>query len=133
MALMQRSFRMPKCSGYRPRWTSRKLEGGYFVAGDGYVDPRQFAIAYANAARELGVSIELNTEVTGLRIAGGKVMGVETADGFQPADQVIVTAGPWTGLLASHPATICRCNRFDINEPEPFPLQAFRITIPWSA
>ena len=84
-----------------PAMDVSKLEGGYYVHGDGYVDPRQFANAYANAARELGVRIELNTEVTGLRSTRGRVTAVETADGTLPADQVVVTAGPWTGLLAS--------------------------------
>lgn len=78
-----------------------RLQGGYFVDGDGYVDPRRFAEAYAAAARQRGVSIELNTEVTGFVRKGERIVAVETANGLQPADQVVVTAGPWTGLLAS--------------------------------
>jgi 4-methylaminobutanoate oxidase (formaldehyde-forming) len=77
-----------------------KLEGGFFVAGDGYVEPQKCARAYAAAARELGVSIELNTPVTGLQIEAGQVRGVATDAGVVEADAVIVTAGPWTAQLA---------------------------------
>ena len=38
-----------------------KIEGGYFVPNDGYVDPQQCARAYAAAAKDLGVQIQLNT------------------------------------------------------------------------
>jgi 4-methylaminobutanoate oxidase (formaldehyde-forming) len=79
-----------------------KLEGGYFVHGDGYIDPAQFAAAYRDAGRNLGVQIELNSEVTGFGTAQGQIRSVQTADNEFPADQVIVTAGPWTNLLASH-------------------------------
>ena len=77
-----------------------KLEGGFFVAGDGYVEPQKCARAYAAAARELGVSIELNTPVTGLEIEAGQVRGVATDAGLVEADAVIVTSGPWTAQLA---------------------------------
>jgi 4-methylaminobutanoate oxidase (formaldehyde-forming) len=78
-----------------------KLEGGYFVQGDGYIDPAQFAAAYAEAARQLGVQIQLNTEVTGFGTGQGRIRSVQTAEKEFPADQVIVTAGPWSNLLAS--------------------------------
>ena len=77
-----------------------KLEGGFFVAGDGYVEPQKCARAYAAAARELGVSIEVNTPVTGLEIEAGQIRGVVTNDGVIAADTVIVTSGPWTAQLA---------------------------------
>lgn len=77
-----------------------KVEGGFFVAGDGYVEPQKCARGYAAAARELGVSIELNTPVTGLQIESGQVWGVATDAGMVEADAVIVTAGPWTAQLA---------------------------------
>jgi glycine/D-amino acid oxidase-like deaminating enzyme len=79
-----------------------KLEGGYYVHGDGYIDPRRFADAYATAARQKGVRIDLNTEVTGFLSKGGKIAGVETFAGTIAADQVVLTAGPWTGILSEH-------------------------------
>ena len=37
-----------------PEMEVERLEGALFVEGDGYVDPRQCALAYAAAARERG-------------------------------------------------------------------------------
>src|SRR4051794_1154540 len=78
-----------------PTMDVSKLEGGYYVHGDGYIDPAQLARTFAQAARERGVKIDLNTEVTGLPTTGGRITGVKTTKGTLPADQVVVTAGPW--------------------------------------
>ena len=83
-----------------PAMDVSQLKGGYFIDGDGYVEPRQCALAYAAAAQDLGVTIQCGEKVTGLRIERHRITGVETADGVEPADRVVVTAGPWTGLLA---------------------------------
>ena len=83
-----------------PAMDVSQLKGGYFVHGDGYVEPRQCALAYAAAAQELGVTIECGKRVVGLRIEAGRITGVETTDGVEPADRVVVTAGPWTGQVA---------------------------------
>ncbi len=77
-----------------------KIEGGYFVPNDGYVDPQQCAHAYAAAARDLGVQIQLNTHVTGFRQRNGEILGVETENGFIASNHVVITAGPWGAALA---------------------------------
>ena len=77
-----------------------KIEGGYFVPNDGYVDPQQCARAYAAAANDLGVQIQLNTSVTGFRQRNGEVLGVETTNGFIASNHVVITAGPWGAGLA---------------------------------
>ncbi len=83
-----------------PAMDVNQLEGGYFVPGDGHLDPQQCARAYGAAAVDLGVRIDLNTEVTGLRVDGQQIAAVETTEETIPADHVVITAGPWTGLLA---------------------------------
>ena len=82
-----------------PAMDMTKIEGGYFVASDGYVDPQLCAYAYATASRDLGVQIQLNTNVTGFRQNNGKISGVETDEGFIASNYVVITAGPWTGKL----------------------------------
>ena len=77
-----------------------KIEGGYFVPNDGYVDPQQCARAYAAAAKDLGVQIQLNTAVTGFRQRNGEILGVETESGFIGSNRVVITAGPWGARLA---------------------------------
>eukprot|EP00913_Durusdinium_trenchii_P023338 g21916.t1 len=77
-----------------------RVVGGYFVTGDGYLDPRRCALAYAAAATDLGVETRYSTNVIGFIIEDGRVKGVETETGTFSAERVVVTAGPWTRLLA---------------------------------
>ncbi len=76
------------------------LRGGTFCPEDGYADPYMAAMGFANAARRLGVRIEEQTEVTGIRIEGGRVRGVETTRGPISAPVVVNVAGPWGGVVA---------------------------------
>ena len=84
-----------------PAMDTSKVEGAYFVPKDGYVDPQQYAQAYRAAARDLGVQTQLGTRVTGLRLRNNRVTGVETEKGLVETDQVVITAGPWTGILSN--------------------------------
>ncbi len=83
-----------------PALDTTQIEGGYFVPNDGYVDPQQCAHAYAAAARDLGVQIQLNTLVTGFRQRNGEILGVETENGFIASNHLVITAGPWGAALA---------------------------------
>jgi sarcosine oxidase subunit beta len=76
------------------------LKGGTFGPKDGYADPYLAAMGFANSARKLGVRIEEKTEVTAIRIKGGRVQGVETAKGSISAPAVVNVAGPWGGEVA---------------------------------
>ena len=76
------------------------LQGGTFCAEDGYADPYMAAMGFANAARRLGVRIEEQTKVTGIRIEGGRTVGVETTRGQVSSPIVINVAGPWGGEVA---------------------------------
>jgi sarcosine oxidase subunit beta len=40
-----------------------------------------------------------NVEVTGIRLAGGKIAAVETQDGIVSTPRVVNAAGPWAGLV----------------------------------
>jgi glycine/D-amino acid oxidase-like deaminating enzyme len=66
----------------------------------GYADPHLTVNAYANAARRDGAGIFLNTEVTGVRFAPGRVAGVDTTQGRFDAPQVLNCAGPWGARVA---------------------------------
>src|SRR5215211_6113363 len=83
-----------------PHLDVKRVEGGYFVLEDGYLDPRQCARAFCGAAEDLGVRIRTGTVATGLSIRDDRVVGVETDHGFVEAGHVVVTTGPWTGSIA---------------------------------
>jgi sarcosine oxidase subunit beta len=73
------------------------LRGGTFCPEDGYADPYMAAMGFANTARRLGVRIEEQTRVTGIRLQNGRVTGVETTRGPVSAPVVVNVAGPWAG------------------------------------
>ena len=83
-----------------PHLDASRVEGGYFVPEDGYLDPRQCAEAFRAAAEDLGVRIRTGAAATGLSVRDGRVVGVETDRGLVEAERVVVTAGPWTGIVA---------------------------------
>jgi len=87
-------------SGLASHLDVSRVEGGYFVPEDGYLDPRECARAFWRAAEDLGVGIRTGTTVTELSMEDGRVVGVETDGGLVEAEQVVVTAGPWTGTIA---------------------------------
>jgi sarcosine oxidase subunit beta len=66
----------------------------------GYADPYLAVNAYAEAARRLGARIFQDTEVIGIRFAGGKVAGVDTPKETFAAPIVLNCAGPWGARVA---------------------------------
>jgi sarcosine oxidase, subunit beta len=67
---------------------------------DGYADPHTVVQGYATRARECGVKILEQTEVTGIRLKGGRVDGVDTTSGSINTRLVVNAAGPWATRVA---------------------------------
>jgi len=72
------------------------LKGGTFCPEDGYADPYEVTMAMAKIARQKGVTILEQTEVTGILVDKGKVSGVQTNRGDLSVPIVINAAGPWS-------------------------------------
>jgi sarcosine oxidase subunit beta len=72
---------------------------GTFNPKDGLVDPNSVVMGYVGAAQRMGVEALNNVEVTGLKVEGGKVEGVETNKGFVATRAVVNAAGPWAGII----------------------------------
>jgi len=66
------------------------------------VDPRALVAATVKAARHRGVDISSGTEVTGLRLDGERVVGVQTEKISYSAAVVVNCAGAWAGCIAPH-------------------------------
>jgi len=64
----------------------------------GYCDPHLTTTAYLNRAKELGISVQTDTPVTGLKINGG-LKQVQTPVGIIETPVVVLIAGPWTNSL----------------------------------
>jgi glycine/D-amino acid oxidase-like deaminating enzyme len=81
---------------------SESLVGAAYSPLDGQVNPIALTHGFALAARALGARIKTHTEVKGVRTEGGRVTGVETDQGFLPADAIVNAAGvyaPWIGEM----------------------------------
>ena len=65
----------------------------------GYADPRATTMAFMQRAQQHGATLREGIMVTGLRTAGGRVVGVDTNDGPIDAPIVVVMAGPWSDRL----------------------------------
>jgi len=69
--------------------------GATFCQRDGIADPNGVTMGFARAAQALGVAIERDTEVTGLRLDGDRVTAVETTRGAIETRCVVNAAGPY--------------------------------------
>ena len=69
--------------------------------GSGYADPSMTASGFARAARERGARLLQGAEVTAIRIAAGRVEGVDTSKGSIDAPVVVNAAGGWAGHVAA--------------------------------
>ncbi len=75
--------------------------GGFFTPDAGFVDdPQLAAINLADAARRRGVTFLFHRTLIEVRSSGGRVAGVELADGDRIDTPVVVNAaGPWSSAL----------------------------------
>lgn len=72
---------------------------GTFHQKDGLVDPNSVVMGYVNAAARLGAKAFNLAEVTGIRVSGDRVMGVETAQGTIETRLILNAAGPWASQI----------------------------------
>ena len=75
-----------------PPMTTSGVLGAAYLPTDGYIDPAQLTYALAEGARRGGAEIAQHTRVTGIRVNGGRVTGVETDKG-EIETEVVVNAG----------------------------------------
>lgn len=68
--------------------------GASYARGDGYIDAPRNVLAYTAALNAHGVDVRERCAFTGLRTAGGRVVGVVTADGPINTERVVLTGGP---------------------------------------
>jgi sarcosine oxidase subunit beta len=68
--------------------------GATFCQRDGIADPNGVTMGFAKTAQAAGVTIERDTEVTGIRVEAGRVAAVETRRGTIDTRMVVNAAGP---------------------------------------
>ena len=71
-----------------------------YMPTDAFIDCALLCSGYARAARKLGAEVRANTKVKSILAQGGKVEGVELANGERLSAPVVVNAaGAWANLL----------------------------------
>jgi sarcosine oxidase, subunit beta len=75
--------------------------GASYAPGDGYIDAPRNVLAYTAALTALGVDVRERCTFTGLRTAGGRVVGVDTSEGPIDTERVVLTGGPKLGKVGA--------------------------------
>jgi sarcosine oxidase subunit beta len=78
-----------------PYWRADDITAAAYEPDSGCADPVGTTFGFAVAAQRLGVEIWTQTEVTDIRVAGGKAVAVETSKGPVSAPIVVIAGGPW--------------------------------------
>jgi sarcosine oxidase subunit beta len=82
-----------------PQMRLQDVIGGTFNPKDGLVDPNSVVMGYISAGQRMGVNAYTDVEVTGLKVEGGRINGVQTNIGFIATRVVFNAAGPWAGVV----------------------------------
>lgn len=83
---------------------SPAVELGVHYPDDAQVQPSLATQSMAAAAMRRGARV-VRAEVTGARMRGNRIVGVDTPAGPIDADAVVVCAGPWSGEVAARLGT----------------------------
>ena len=77
------------------------LVGGFYSPGVGVVDSLRAGTLMREAAQGEGkLTVAANTELTGIRVEGGRVRGVSTTAGDVEAETVAICCGVWSPRVA---------------------------------
>ena len=75
-----------------------EVRAAIFSPQEGCVRGQRLCDSLAHAAGRLGAKLYEGVEVTGLRHSGERITGVATTSGEIAAGQVVLAAGPWSGI-----------------------------------
>ncbi|MBW8011296.1 MAG: FAD-binding oxidoreductase [Chloroflexi bacterium] len=108
-----------------PHMNPAGLGGAAYEPEAGFCDPNLSANSYAKAAKRHGASIRTGVTVTEIKQEKGRIVGVETNEGFVSAGAVIIVAGPWSTSMLSQlgvalPMVAARASIVFLRRPEGF-------------
>ena len=84
-----------------PLMTFEGVKAALWCPSDGYVQPYDLTMSYAAEARKLGVEFKTGARVSGVKLDGGRVAGIETDQGDIECEIIINAAGAFAYQLAS--------------------------------
>ncbi|MGC8634895.1 MAG: NAD(P)/FAD-dependent oxidoreductase [Candidatus Limnocylindrales bacterium] len=107
-----------------PHFRADDFDWAAYEPDSGYADPSGTTSSLLNGARERGARLLQGCEVTGIRVEGERVTGVETSRGTFAAPVVVNAAGAWARAVAAMvglevPVTVWRHDTAYIRRPAP--------------
>jgi sarcosine oxidase subunit beta len=88
-----------EASALAPGLSADGVLAATFCERDGIADPNGVTMGFAKTAQSLGVSIERDVEVTGIRTVSGRVAAVDTSKGTIETRRVVNAAGPYARAI----------------------------------
>jgi sarcosine oxidase subunit beta len=83
-----------------PNLRTDDVLGGSYCPTDGLIEPLGVMRGFTARARERGVRLWLETEVTGIEVEGGAVSGVTTTRGYVSTRTIVNASGAWAAGVA---------------------------------
>ena len=83
-----------------PQIRSELVTSALWCPSDGYLQPSSLANSYLSGAKQLGVSVSTNCEVTSIEVKQNTVVALHTNHGRVSTSLVINCAGPWARDVA---------------------------------
>lgn len=139
MGLDSRMLTVAEVAELAPYVNTEGLVAGAFNPGDGHCTPEAVVSGYITAARERGVRVLKDCEVTGFETSAGpdrEVTAVVTNHGTIACTQAVCAAGAWSGLIGDLagvdlPVTPLR-REIMVSEPVDFDTTGMPFTIDFS-
>ena len=105
-----------------PQLTDESLYGAVYVPDDGHIDPSGITYEFARQARNMGVEINTNVLVTGIRLSSAKeVTEVITDHGSIKTECVVNAAGQWAPrigeMVGVHIPIVSMMNQYLTTKP----------------
>jgi glycine/D-amino acid oxidase-like deaminating enzyme len=75
------------------------VAGAAYEPDGGFADAQKMCLGWFAAATRNGLRSHLGVAVDAFRVEAGRVVGLETADGFVPAGKVVLATGAWANDL----------------------------------
>ncbi len=75
------------------------VAGAAYEPDGGFADAQKMCLGWYAAATRRGLRHHLGRAVDAIRVEAGRAVGLETADGFVPAGQIVLATGAWANDL----------------------------------
>src|SRR4051795_8112447 len=95
LGLETRFLEPDEIAAAEPELSLEGVAGAAYEPDGGFADAQKMCLGWYAAASAHGLDGRLGTAVTAIRVADGRVQGVETAQGFLATDRVVLATGAW--------------------------------------